>query len=84
MQKIAIENIRDTIGSIFCNLFLIEPEMIHDKLNPDDVKNWDSMQHLNLVVALEEEFDIRISPEESTEMLTFGLIVLLVEEKLNK
>lgn len=78
------EDIAPTISEVFCNLFSLGPEAVHDKLSQDDVDNWDSLQHLNLVMALEEEFGIEISPEESTEMLNFGLCVLLVEDKLKE
>lgn len=74
----------DKLREIFTNLFLINPEIIHDKLSQEEVGNWDSLQHLNLILAIEEDFGISISPEESTEMLNFGLIVMLIKEKLQQ
>lgn len=74
----------EKLKEIFSNLFLIPRDKIHNKLSQDELGNWDSMQHLNLVLAIEEEFLISISPEEATEMLNFGLIAMLVEEKLRK
>jgi len=76
-------NNREILAGIFTDLFSIAPETIHDKLSQEEVDQWDSMQHINLVLSVEEEFSIMISPEESTEMLNFGLILLLIEEKLN-
>lgn len=72
--------VREQVEEIFKNLFFLDSVAIN--LSQDDVEGWDSMQHLNLVMALEEEFDLSISPEESTEMLTFELVCLLIEEKL--
>jgi acyl carrier protein len=74
----------DKLKEIFMNLFLISSEDIHEKLSPDDVDNWDSMQHLNLILAIEEEFKVSVTPEESTEMLNFELSDLLIKEKLKK
>ena len=37
-------------------------------MTPESVKDWDSLNHLVLVVALEEEFVIDIEPEEIIEM----------------
>ena len=76
--------VSDQLKKIFNNLFFIDPQNIHPKLNRDDVLAWDSLQHLNLVLAIEEEFGVSISPEESNEMLNFGLIVLLIDEKLKE
>ena len=75
-------DVTDKLKEIFTNIFLISPEIIHDKLSQEEVDNWDSLQHLNLVLAVEEDFGISISPEESTEMLNFGLITMLIKEKL--
>jgi len=74
----ASENLKE----IFVNLFFIDEAEIHDKLSQEEVGAWDSLQHLNLILSIEEEFGISISPEESTEMLNFGLVVMLIEEKL--
>jgi len=70
------------VKTIFSNLFSIEPSQIHSKLSPADVDKWDSLQHLNLVVAIEEEFGISIDAEQITEMLTYELIISLIKENL--
>lgn len=49
--------------------------------SPDTVETWDSIQHLNLVLALEQEFGVEFSPEEIEELLSVELIVALVAEK---
>ena len=70
------------VKTIFSNLFSIEPSKIHSKLSAADVDQWDSLQHLNLVVAIEEEFGISIDAEQITEMLTYELIISLIKENL--
>ena len=75
-------NIENKTKEIFANLFRLDLQTIHDKLGPDDVLEWDSMQHLNLTLALEEEFNISLTPEDAMQMLNFGLVVLMVKEKL--
>ena len=75
-------NIDLRLRAIFSNLFSIESSQIHSKLSAADVDKWDSLQHLNLVVAIEEEFGISIAAEQITEMLTYELIILLIKENL--
>ena len=41
------------------------------------------MQHLNLVLALEERFSIQLSPEEMEQMRSVGLISEMLEAKLH-
>lgn len=48
----------------------------------DTLSGWDSMAHVNLVLALEQHFDLQFRPEEMLEMLSIELVAMLVEEKL--
>lgn len=42
---------------------------------------WDSLRHLNLIVELEEEFDVEFEPEEIAEMKSFDKIKQILETK---
>ncbi|MDP8212628.1 MAG: acyl carrier protein [Candidatus Zapsychrus exili] len=75
-------NIQNKLKEIFQNLFFVNPEDVNDKTSPEDIEQWDSLQHLNLVLSIEEEFGLSITPEESNEMLNFGLAAMLIDEKL--
>jgi len=48
----------------------------------DNIDTWDSIKHLNLVVAIEEEFDIVIPIEEVGHLVSFKLIEVIVKEQL--
>lgn len=43
-------------------------EFEKSEINPTNISNWDSLAHLNLIMLLEEEFEIDISPNEINEM----------------
>lgn len=45
-------------------------------------EKWDSLHHLNLVIALEQEFDVSFEPEEITEMLSLKAIQDCLKSKL--
>jgi acyl carrier protein len=51
--------------------------------SPDNIPSWDSMHHLSLVLALEQDFAIEFSPEEIEQLLSLELIADLIEEKKN-
>jgi acyl carrier protein len=38
------------------------------------VASWDSLNHLNLILALEGQFDVRIPTDEFTEMMSYPRI----------
>ena len=53
----------------------VPPEEIGDDSSPDTINKWDSLRHMNLVLALEEEFAVSFNDEEIVELLTVGLII---------
>ena len=54
---------------------------ITDDTSPDTVEGWDSVAHLNLIMALEEALGMGFTPEETMDMTSVKLIRLVVEEK---
>jgi acyl carrier protein len=49
--------------------------------SPETVESWDSVHHLNLVLALEEEYGFEFSPEEMDQAKSVGSLALLVSAK---
>ena len=72
------------LKNIFSEVFNVEISVINDKSSPDNIESWDSLKHTHLIVALEESFNISFVPDEMIEMLNFGLVKIIVEEKLRK
>jgi hypothetical protein len=48
---------------------------------PETMDDWDSMQRLNFVLALEEHFEVEFSPEEIEGMRTLSDFAVFVEKK---
>lgn len=44
-------------------------------------EKWDSMHHLNLIVELEDEFDLEFEPEEIADMKSFSKVKEIIEAK---
>ena len=57
-------------------------ETINEESSQDSIEQWDSMKHLDLIVALEEEFGVDIPIEEVGNMTNFKYIKLIIEEQL--
>jgi len=69
------------VRSIFADIFQIPLEQVKPESSPDNIATWDSLQHLNLVLALEQEFNVQFSPEEIEQILSVELAAALLEEK---
>jgi acyl carrier protein len=50
-------------------------------LTADDVKDWDSVSHITLIVAVEESFGIKFKTAELEKMKDVGQMVQLIEAK---
>jgi acyl carrier protein len=60
-------NVRPEIGSIFADIFKFSGPLTAQTAR-EDVPRWDSLQHMNLVTALEQHFDISLSMDEMIEI----------------
>ncbi|MGM0612689.1 MAG: acyl carrier protein [Bacteroidota bacterium] len=66
--------IRDT-------LFLSADAEIKDEHGPGSLDEWDSMGHVNIIVAVEESFQVQISPDEILKLQTVKDIRELLKQK---
>jgi acyl carrier protein len=66
---------------IVAELFDLEPAAVDDALTPEDVELWDSMNHLRLVSAVEQEFQIKLSMQEIESIHNLGALRALIEQR---
>ena len=76
-----MDKIELTIQQIMADVFEKSVEQISLDSTQDDIDSWDSLRHLNLIVALEEEFGIELPIEEIGNLISFKLINIIVEEQ---
>ena len=69
------------IKNVMSAVFGCSADEITDHSSPDTIGSWDSLKHMNLISALEEEFDISFTDSEILEMMNFPLIKLIISEK---
>ncbi|WP_152058017.1 acyl carrier protein [Aliarcobacter butzleri] len=62
------------IKKVLADVLMVDISLITDDTSPDTLEKWDSMNQMNIIVALEEEFEIQISDDDVIEMLNVKLI----------
>jgi acyl carrier protein len=77
-----IDDLEARVRQILAELLGLSIVEIDERTAFDRTPGWDSANHINLVVALEEEFGIALDVTEIDTMLTFPDIVSTVEAKL--
>jgi acyl carrier protein len=58
------------VEDVVAQVFGLEPRSIEATSSPDSVEGWDSMGHLNLIAALEKNFNISIDIGDAMEMVS--------------
>ena len=71
------ERVRHILGVV---LEMPEPQ-IHEHLSAEETSNWDSIRHLNLVMALEEAFGVSFSSDELGRLTSYRAIADALAER---
>jgi len=78
---------REKLQRVFQDVFDDEEIQLRDDMNADDVEDWDSLQHINLIVAVEKALGIRFATAEIGRLKEpgqdVGTFLSLIEEKLS-
>lgn len=75
---------QDKIREIASIVFEVDIDSLTEDSSADTIDRWDSLSHMNFVTALEEEFEIRFSETELSELLNLKLVRLIIEDKVHK
>ncbi len=76
------ESLRHQVLRVMSNVLGVSVHDIDDNSSNDTITSWDSVRHIDLVMSLEEEFDIEIETEQMLDMMNAKLVILIVEELL--
>jgi acyl carrier protein len=61
-------------------IFGVAPNDINDESSHENIEQWDSLKHMQLIMALEDEFEIEFADRDIPEMISFNRIVYVLSE----
>ncbi|HEX8916044.1 MAG TPA: acyl carrier protein, partial [Humisphaera sp.] len=67
------------VRRVAADVFGLPEDQVTPQASPATVEGWDSVQHLNFVLAVEQEFGVQIPPEEIEGMQSVGAAIELAE-----
>jgi acyl carrier protein len=70
------------IKNVLADVLMIDVALIKDDASAETIEEWDSLKQMNIVIALEEEFDIVLTDDDVIEMLNVRLINYIVQERI--
>jgi acyl carrier protein len=58
----------ERLRSVFASVFGLDPARVQDDDSYETIPEWDSVNHINLILALEAEFGVEFDPGEIAEL----------------
>ena len=70
------------LKNIFSKVLKVPFEEINDETSPNNCSSWDSFNMLQLVIEIENEFDIKLDISEIVTIKSFGDVSSIIESKI--
>ena len=77
-----MDDVEKKLQELMSSIFGVSRDEIDYETNQDSIEAWDSLMHFNLIVAIEEEWEITFPIEEIGYLTTFKLIALSLKEQI--
>lgn len=69
------------LSNLMSTILKVDIEEINKQTSMDGISSWDSLMQMNLIIALEREFDIELSDEEINDLTNVEIILETLAEK---
>lgn len=76
------EEVYDALNEVFQDVFDDEDIQVNDNTTADDIEDWDSLEHINLVVAVEKKFNIKFNMGEVNSFKNVGEMVDIILSRI--
>ena len=77
------DQLYEELTTLFLDVLSLDALSLNDATVASDVENWDSLNHINLIVAIEQKFKVSFTTREVKKLKNVGEIVDLVISKIN-
>lgn len=76
------EEVFEQLNEVFRDVFDDEDILVNNATTSDDIDDWDSLEHINLIVAVEKKFGIKFNMGEVNKFKNVGEMVDAIIAKL--
>ncbi len=75
-------DIKKNLQDIFRRIFDDDSILLFDEMTADDIEDWDSLMHIDLIIEIEKVFSIKFTTEEVLKTSNVGEFIRLIEGKI--
>lgn len=76
-------DVREKVQEVFREVFDDDGIELFDEMTAEDIEDWDSLAHIQLIVSIEKCFNIKFTTEEVLKLKNVGEFISLVNRKIN-
>ena len=76
------DSIKSKLNEIFCDVFDSNEIQIFDEMTAQDLEEWDSLNHITLILAIESEFKIKLRAAEVGGLSNVGEMITLLQNRV--
>jgi len=77
-----VSDVLERLNAVFRDVFEDDELAVSPATSPKDIEGWDSLRHVSLVVAVENEFGVTFRSSEVGSFKTVGELSALIERRL--
>lgn len=77
-----MSDVVDRLTEVFRATFSDETLVLRPEMTADDVRAWDSVTHITLIYAIEDEFGIRFSTRDIAGLKCVGDLIEVIERRI--
>lgn len=76
-----MEEIYERLNEVFRDVFDDDSIEVNEDTTADDIEDWDSLNHITLIDAVESEFGVHFTMGEVSGMKNVGEMVQIIKER---
>ena len=73
--------LNEKVFKVVSQVMNVPLEQVNEHSSPENIEQWDSLGHMNLILALEEDLRIKFTDEEIAQMTDVDLILKALRNK---
>ena len=82
-DQMSREEVFTKLNEVFWEVFDDESITVTDATTADDIEDWDSLEHINLLAAVEQEFGMKFNMGQVVSMKNVGEMADIIIGQLN-
>lgn len=77
------EEVFERLNEVFRDVFDDDAIVVTDNTTADDIEEWDSLEHINLIAAVEQEFGMKFNMGQIVSMKNVGEMADIILSKIS-